>query len=575
MLALLLLIAAVPTHADYRDDIGYTLLQAELGVATPDGTGVPVSHIEAPSIVAGRLAWMPNPSHGEFTGKTIANVSGAQPGTFSSHATAVGRMFYGTTTSTSPGITAIAAYDWSHWLGDGFLQVSTAQVSNQPLSTASRVGNHSWIASLGTNDAQALARLDWVIAEDEMLHAVGFTGSTARPLLSSAYNVLSVNRTAGATTSGSAAAGGIYTAGRTKPEIVAPASSPSNATPAVASTVAMLVELGHGDPGLSTDPDRTSTSNRLGDTIYNAERAEVIKAALMAGADRATGNSASADITDYRVNATDRTANGLDRRYGAGQLNIRNSYYIIAAGEQNSIEDLPGGAGLIGATGFDYDRGFGGKKGRNRTATYFMPTTAGANRLTAALVWNLDVDGGKADNFDSAATLYDLDLVLFDVTDANNWVEVAASRSDADNTEHLWQRLDGGRDYAVRVEPGAVQDDFKWDYGLAWRLTPMPPLAVDPVQLADARVNVAYPPQTLTASNGVPPYTWSVSAGALPAGLTLSSGGAIGGTPTNPARAFLTVRVTDANSDTAMLDLQINVAGGGYVCQACHNAGGF
>ena len=81
----------------------------------------------------------------------------------------------------------------------------------------------------------------------------------------------------------------------------------------------------------------TFTTNRNGDIIYNAERSEVVKAALMAGADRTSPNlTNSVTPNGYTVN----TANGLNNVYGAGQLNIYNSYHIIAAGEQNSREDF-------------------------------------------------------------------------------------------------------------------------------------------------------------------------------------------------------------------------------------------
>ena len=91
------------------------------------------------------------------------------------------------------------------------------------------------------------------------------------------------------------------------------------------------MEVGHKNPALSTDPLVQSTTNRNGNTIYNAERSEVVKAALMAGASRSA-------ISGYTAN----TDNGLNNVYGAGQLNIYNSYHIIAAGEQNSLRGCPG-----------------------------------------------------------------------------------------------------------------------------------------------------------------------------------------------------------------------------------------
>ena len=52
----------------------------------------------------------------------------------------------------------------------------------------------------------------------------------------------------------------------------------------VSSAAALLVEVGHnGGNTLSTDPAVTFTTNRNGDTIYNAERSEVVKAALWPG----------------------------------------------------------------------------------------------------------------------------------------------------------------------------------------------------------------------------------------------------------------------------------------------------
>jgi len=571
-----LLLATPAAQADYKSDVSYTALQSELGAGTPDGSGVVVSHVEASIQVGTNPAWMPDTGNAEFTGKTITDVSGSLPGVFSGHATGVGKKFYGNVTSTSPGITTIASLLADHWLGNGFLRVNTGgSPVFQPLSSASRISNHSWVGNAGIYNMDALARLDWAIETDEMVQTVGFNGTATNPLLSSAYNVISVNNTAVPTTAGSASAGGIYTSGRTKPEIVAPAANTSSATPRVSSAAALLIEVAHNNPGLSTDPAGTSTFNRNGDTIYNAERVEIIKAALMAGADRATGNSTSTDITDYRVAAADRTANGLDRRFGAGQLNISSSYHIIAAGEQNSSEDQPGGSGLIGTTGFDYDPAFGGSNGSNSTATYYFAPTSGPARLTVALAWNLSVAGGTPNNFNGTATLYDLDLQLYDVTDPGNWILVGNSQSATENTENLWQLLDGGKNYALRVQRGVAQTAFKWDYGLAWQLTPVAPLAIDPVVLPTSYRNVVYPAQTLTASGGQPPYSWTVVVGTLPPGLTLSPDGVISGTPTVFGLSSFTVQVSDAAANTATIDLELSVQSQGYVCGLCHAASGF
>jgi hypothetical protein len=79
--------------------------------------------------------------------------------------------------------------------------------------------------------------------------------------------------------------------------------------------------------------------------------------------------------------------------------------------------------------------------------------------------------------FDQAASLYDLDLFLYDVSDSLNWLMLANSASLIDNSENLWMVLNGG-DYALQVKAGITQADFEWDYALAWRATatvPVPP----------------------------------------------------------------------------------------------------
>ena len=577
VIALALFFAGAPAaRADYKDDVDYTALVAEFGAGIFTGDGVEVSQIEAAVQTNEGLAWMPNPINLEFSGKTITDKSGITPGVYSSHAAGVAKNFFGNTISTSPGITAINAYLADDWIGNGFLRITTGGYPIfQPAWTASRIGNHSWAGSAGTTakDLDGLARLDWIIETDEMVHT---TAAPLGKLLSAAYNVISVNSTANPTDGGSANVGGIYTSGRTKPDLVAPATSGSNAAPRVASAAALMIEAAHELLWWATDPSVISTTNRNGDTIYNQERVEVIKAALMAGADRTTSNSTSTDIIDYRIDPADQTVNGLDRRYGAGQLNIYNSFHIIAAGEQNSIEDYANTVGMIGSSGFDYDPAFGGSGSSNPTATYYFAQTTGTNRLTASLVWNLDINGGTASSFNGAATLYDLDLQLFDVTDPGNWIPVTSSASTNENTENLWLLLDSGKNYALRVLPGAGQAAFEWDCALAWRVVPVvvEPLEIDPITLPAPNQSVPYPPQTLTASGGQPPYTWSLASGSLPVGMTLSTGGVISGTPTGFGLSFFTTQVTDAAAATATHARSMNVKPMGYVCGACHSTTG-
>jgi hypothetical protein len=266
-----------------------------------------------------------------------------------------------------------------------------------------------------------------------------------------------------------------YTAGRTCPQLTAPLKYASLAAPVVASGAALLIDLGHNNPELSTDPVLMSTINRSGDTIYNAERAEVINAALMAGVDRVTRNTVRIDgrvpnITDYRADSQYLTDNGLDRRYGAGQLNIYNSYFIIAGGEQNSQEDANESKGRIGDRGFDYDPYFGGLDGSNSTASYYFTINEDHQYLWASLVWNIKIEGDAGLSFNTKGVLYDLDISLYYISESKKLLLLSSSNSSLENFENLWTMIDRRGRYLMQVKVGEEQIPFIWDYALAWRI---------------------------------------------------------------------------------------------------------
>lgn len=464
----LMAMAPAVVVADYRGDIGYTKLQQELGSAIPNGAGIRVTQVEGTQLVNGQEAWFPDPAHAEFFGKTISNASEAPAGLYSSHATSVGGSFYGNQRSIAPGVTNITAFSASDWMGGGALLTVVGSGGSRPLSSSSRVANHSYVGSAPGAETYVLRRIDWLVETDEYIQVVGLgngTGTAYLALLGSAYNVIAAGRTDGKTQLGSVVLDETYTAGRTRPDLVDPSDYTSTAAPRIASAVAMLLQAGHDNPAWSSDPVTTSMTNRAGVLVRNAERSEAIKAVLMAGADRLTHDSTSADLLNYRRSESDQAANGLDRRYGAGQLNVRNSYWILAAGEQGSVEDGNAVAN-VASRGFDYDPNFGGSSGSNTTGTYPLPVDSVPRLLTVALVWNLDIDGGTANSFDPAATLRDLNLEVINVGEAGSPV-VTASRSTIENTENIWMVVPAGAQYALRVTRSG---SFRWDYGLAWQL---------------------------------------------------------------------------------------------------------
>ena len=494
--AVIVLGAAVEAKAGYIDLIGYPELKAELGISVPTGAGVEVMQVEAPITDPNDsevFRYMPDKMDPAFAGKTITDATKTSTGT-SSHAQQVGLNFYGDTTSEgdrisiAPGITNITVYEVNHWLGTGFLKAGSATA---PAYSTARIANHSWAGST-TADGNILRRLDYLVATDDFIQVVGLSNNlppeeiTNWPLLADAFNAISVGVTNGKHFSGTTEVDkSVYVTGRAKPDLVAPGESPTNssirtswAAAMVSAAAALLVETGHTQTSLSNG-SYTLDTTRTGlpaVTIYHAETSEVIKAALMAGADRKTANGRGAEITDYTVD----TANGLDSLYGAGQVNIYNSYHVLTGGEHNSAQD--GNVSDIGRYGFDYDPAFGGSSGSNTTGSYSFTAdfTSLAWEIFATLVWNIDIGpstGPGPTNPVGSATLYNLDLLLYDLTAGN--LLVASSTSTLDNTENIWQQLVDGHSYRLDVVRGNGQSDFLWDYGLAWRVVSEPPLAGD------------------------------------------------------------------------------------------------
>lgn len=439
--------------ADYKSDIGYASLEALLGVTTPAGTNVKVTQVEAGGTDG--TVYAQDTRSAQFAFKTFSFPEAASLSP-SAHATGVGSLFYGSN-AIAKGISNITSYEANAWIN------SIAANYVAPLVNGGRITNHSWVGNgdTVTDTGNILRLVDRQVQRNEAIQVVGMANSSSNsPLLSSAYNVIAVGRTDGAQDNGSKAVDSVYVAGRTRPDLVAPQTTTSAATPIVSAAAALLVETGHNGGLILSKGSTTITGAGI---VYNAERAETIKAALMAGADRLTTNtSTTANITDYR-SAGHQTSNGLDVRFGAGQVNVLHSYQIIAAKEQNSQEDGGANAGDIGLSGFDYDAAFGGSAGSNRTATYKFNADAASN-FSASLVWNM----GVSNNANLTTTLHNLNLELFDTT---TQTRSAFSASTIDNTENLWISLVTGHSYELLVKSGEI-NNFSWDYSLAWHMSP-------------------------------------------------------------------------------------------------------
>ena len=450
LLCLVFVLSFIPVaFADYKADIGYTALQALLGANMPTGAGVKVMQVEA-----GGKGYAPNTTSSQFAGKTFRFPCAASISP-SGHATWVGSIFYGAG-SMAYGIRTITSYEAEPWMKSLFHPLVSAPPNG------SRIANQSW-AGNGNNALQTgiiLRLVDRQVQRKELIQVVAMAnGPSVNALLSNAYNVIAVGKCSGNLDYGSKPVDRLYAAGRTRPDVVASESTTSAAAPEAAAAAALLVETGH--KGALRLSGSSATVPGVG-IVYNAERATTIKAALMAGADRVTHNGAAkGDITDYR-SIGHQASNGLDERFGAGQVNVLHSYQIIAAGEQNSVEDGGANGGVIGLNGFDYDHAFGGYLNSNKTATYKFHAN-GNSKLSASLVWNMSV----ANDATLRTGLPNLNLELFDVT---SQTISAFSSSPHDNTENIWVELVAGHSYELLVK-SAEPNNFSWDYSLAWHIS--------------------------------------------------------------------------------------------------------
>ena len=450
------------------DQIGLTDLRNRLGASAPTGAGVIVMQGEA--TVGGPTNYLPNSSLSDFAGKTFTDQSGG--GMVSGHATTVGSFFYGNTNGVAPGITQINNYrvdgnlGAGDWVGPAYLNLGGGLPVAQPTM---RVQNHSWISTGAfDSDAQeAQRRYDFALRRDNVLGVVGVNNgvSPIPALLGNTYNGIAVGLTNGNSSVGPSTGD---VPGRSKPDIVAPMGATSFATPLVAGAAALMVQ----------------TADQLGNP--SAGRIETIKSALLTGATKSEFASLAQPWT--------RTNNGsyvepLDRRFGAGQLNVNNSNLILTAGQKNGTD-----LGLDGTVGWDLST----YVGNGATRRYYVNIPDGTNiQLTASATWlrRITPTGTGTNLFaTSDATLSFVTLQLFDTNpDLSLGSQIDSSLSPIDNVQYLYDTgLMSNHIYALEVT-----------------------LAGLPAGQSDEDVAISW----ITTFSAVPePQTW-ISAGVLSAGL--------------------------------------------------------
>ncbi len=409
------------SFANYKDTIHHTELVSELnlrGISVPTGLGVSVTQVEA---LEATNAYMPNTADSQFTGKTITDV--ASGGITSSHATVVGKNLYGNTSSMAPSIADIEVYEANDWLNNQGWQ------SGDPFVETNQLQNHSWVGFSSSN--VATARMDYAVVRDGFLPIAGLYNanygeqtipSDIPEIYGSMYNGITVGVSAGTHRTGVTSA--TDGPGRIKPEIVAPNTYTSFATPYVTAAAAMLIESAGADA--------------------DAKRQQVLKAILIAAADKAP--FAGWDQTTLRP---------LDDIYGAGQLDVYEGYFIQQAGKQVA-------GSTIDERGWNFTSL---ESGGSHAYNLFVPNGFTLRNLSALITWNRTVTRTRRGNFISY-TPNDLANLSLTLTQQPSGI-TQTSNSPVDNIEHIW------RDSSNALSAGnyslTVSTDLAADYAIAWR----------------------------------------------------------------------------------------------------------
>jgi hypothetical protein len=442
----------------WQSAIGYQKLIDVLGPNVPVGAGIAISQVEASEDNNTNTKYMPVSSNGEFLASNdplgqavqFTDASGTAGTMTSGHATGVGQFIYGNGVGLAKAANAVTVYEANHWMGS----VLNYNGNQLPLAQPYKVQNHSWIGTFGagnqTSDLSVLRRYDYVIETGDMTAVVGANNNNGTPtdpalahpnMLVHSYNVIVAGRSDSKHSRGVTNA--IYGPGRFRPDMVSAAPSTSVATAQISSAAAVLRGVVAG-----TDADRSET----------------MKAILMAGATK--GEFANfVDPATGLVNAWNHTSTRpLDDLFGAGELNVFNSYLMTVGGQHAGSTDPP--ATVAKSYGWDYQNRKADSTVDDVYYNFQIPAGSTATELSIMLAWNAKItDTDSGGSFVPVESLQNLDVRLFDSTASFLGEVLDQSVSTVDNVEHIYRTSLAPGLYTLQVSGAAG-----WDYGLAWRM---------------------------------------------------------------------------------------------------------
>jgi hypothetical protein len=431
-------------RAQSLDQIGVTLLRTQ--TTNLDGSGIRVAQPEAsaPAFEVNPTNSLIQQRSSLFTYASAVGIDTNYPnsvGSESDHADAVGGNFYGLSGGVATNVAHVDNFDADYFVNTYVVSNLAAlndAVVNQSFIFTETNGSH---ATIGEQQGIDSAYDDYAAQHGTFFISGAGNGGTVNPS-ATCYNGLGVG-----VFGGSSSYGPTVDNGRCKPDLIAPGGPPGNATsfstPYVAGAAALLMQAAlRGDGGSDTN---------------SAFDMRTIKALLLNGAVK------PADWTNAN-------SSPLDARYGAGVLNVFNSYEQLAGGKNNSsatnlisigaAHSPVAGTNFIAATsGWDFEN-ISSTATNDAVNHYFFNATNGF--VTATLVWNRQL---------GETNINDLDLFLFNGANSNL---VACSTSRVDNVEHIFlpKLAAGSYDLQVLKNGGTnvVSDDET--YALAFAFAP-------------------------------------------------------------------------------------------------------
>jgi hypothetical protein len=381
---------------------------------------------------------------------SIANSFPNSVGAESSHADSVAS----TLASIAPGISGLDNYDATFYYSNIIATGQAPSSFNSALHNAEIVNQSFVFTNTTPSSAAAIDKAYDSYASANNVLFISAAGNSVSPPSppSSAYNGICVNAYA-LSPATSATAGG-----RSIPELTAPGNETSYSTAYVTAAAALLLQAANnGDGG-------TGTATEAGD-------ARTLKALLLNGATKPAGWSHTA-------------TQPLDPVYGAGMLNVYDSWLELKAGKQTasasagSNSSLQPPANLRLSSGWD----LGSLPDGSTTNHYFFSapaTGASGDTLSATIDWNVTAWG-----LGSSPLLNYVDLALYDVTTSTPSL-VSISDSTVDNLQHLYVTgLVPGDIYDLRVyDASARVNGGAETYGLAFSAEPVTSVVPEPSSL--------------------------------------------------------------------------------------------